>query len=172
MATIHTFSSTNSKFNFLVGLYYITLSYPWVSQSEIETLVTRVKYYIRGGIIRCRESGTPPVATLPAGCGTLALATLSVGWGTLPVAILPVGCGTRWHCPPKTGFDPGGLMPISLPLGPGPHNIEYLWVSRKETFGFFETWMLERGLNPRNPTMQEQAGSFNNCTRPPALYPS
>ena len=40
MATIHTFSSTNSKFNVLV-------------------------YYMRGGIFRCREGGNlkiPPVA--------------------------------------------------------------------------------------------------------------
>ena len=35
--------------------------------------------------------------------------------------------------------NPGGLMPSSLPLGPGPHNIEYLQVSKEETFGFFET---------------------------------
>ena len=36
-------------------------------------------------------------------------------------------------------LNPGGQMPCSLPLGPGPHNIEYLQVSREETFGFFET---------------------------------
>ena len=35
--------------------------------------------------------------------------------------------------------NPGGLMPSSPPLGPGPRNIEYLRVSREETFGFFET---------------------------------
>ena len=35
--------------------------------------------------------------------------------------------------------NPGGLMPSSLHLGPGPHNIEYLQVIRKETFCFFET---------------------------------
>ena len=35
--------------------------------------------------------------------------------------------------------NPGGLMPSSLPLGPGPHNIEYLRLSREDTFGFFET---------------------------------
>ena len=46
------------------------------------------------------------------------------------------------------------------------HNIESLCVSREETFCFFETWMPERGLNPRPPTFQ--AGSFNHCTRAPA----
>ena len=35
--------------------------------------------------------------------------------------------------------EPGGLMPSLLPLGPGPHNIEYLRVSREETCGFFES---------------------------------
>ena len=34
------------------------------------------------------QSATQPVATLPAGCGTLPVAILSVGCGTLPV-----GCG-------------------------------------------------------------------------------
>ena len=42
-------------------------------------------------------------------------------------------------------------------------NIEYLQVSREETFCFFETWMPERSSNPRSPTCQ--AGSFSHCTR-------
>ena len=50
-------------------------------------------------------------------------------------------------------------MPDSLPLGPGPHNIEYLRVSREETFFFFN-------LNARagfEPTISD----FSN--RPAAL---
>ena len=47
------------------------------------------------------------------------------------------------------------------------HNIESLRVSGEQTFGFLETWMPERGSNPRSPTFQ--AGSFNHCTRAPAL---
>ena len=38
----------------------------------------------------------------------------------------------------------------------------------EETFCFFETWMAERGSNPRSPTFQ--VGNFNHCTRAPALY--
>ena len=49
-----------------------------------------------------------------------------------------------------------------------PHNIESLRVSGGETFCFFETWRPEWGSNPGSPTFQ--AGSFNHCTRAPALH--
>ena len=39
MATIHTFSSTNSKFNFLVGLYYIII-YNVLLYTELSVSVT------------------------------------------------------------------------------------------------------------------------------------
>ena len=49
-----------------------------------------------------------------------------------------------------------------------PHNIKSLGVSREKTFCFFETWMPERGSNPRSLTFKE--GSFNYCTRAFASY--
>ena len=48
-----------------------------------------------------------------------------------------------------------------------PHNIESLCVSGEKTFCFFETWMSERGSNPRFPTFQAAAWT---CTRTPTLY--
>ena len=59
----------------------------------------------------------------------------------------------------------GGTIPY---LGHYIQNIEYLRVSEEETFGFFETWMPERDSKPLSPT--SQAGSFNHCTRAPALH--
>ena len=60
-----------------------------------------------------------------------------------------------------------GLKPSTLPLSHGgPHNIEYLRMSGKETVCFFETRGPEWGLNLRSPTYQ--ARSFNYCTKIPA----
>ena len=64
--------------------------------------------------------------------------------------------------------NPGGICPSSLLLGHKAfHNIEFLRMSGEETFCFFETWMPERGSNPRSPTFK--AGSFNHCTNALAL---
>ena len=60
--------------------------------------------------------------------------------------------------------NPDGLRLSPLPLGYGSlPNIEFLRVSREETFCFFETWMPEWGSNPRSPTFL--TGSFNHYTR-------
>ena len=65
--------------------------------------------------------------------------------------------------------NPGCLRPSSLPLGHrGSHNSKYLRVSGKETHRLFETWISERGSNPRSPTFQ--ACSFSHCTRAPASH--
>ena len=48
------------------------------------------------------------------------------------------------------------------------HNIESLRVNGEETFCFFETWRPEWGSNPRSPTFQALAGSFNHGTKAPA----
>ena len=56
----------------------------------------------------------------------------------------------RWmrrHCSPDTGFENRTLA-------------QYWILSGEETFGFFETWMPERGTKPRSPAFQ--AGSFNH----------
>ena len=60
-------------------------------------------------------------------------------------------------------------MTLPLSVTEAPHNIESLRVSWEETFCFFETWTPEWGSNARSPTFQ--AGSFNRCTRAPALTP-
>ena len=65
---------------------------------------------------------------------------------------------------------PCGLRPNTLPLGTeAPYNIKSLWVSGEEKFCFFEIWRPEWGSNRRSSPFQ--AGSFNHCTRPPALGP-
>ena len=77
----------------------------------------------------------------------------------------------RWHCPLDTGF---GIRTLAvwdraryISVTEVPHNIESSRVSGEETFCFFETWRPERSSSPRSPTFQ--AGSFNHCTRAPAL---
>ena len=47
------------------------------------------------------------------------------------------------------------------------HNIEFSRVIGGETFCFFENWRPGWGSNPRTKTFQ--TGSFNHCTRAPAL---
>ena len=73
----------------------------------------------------------------------------------------------RWRCPPETGFEIRTMAVWDraryLLVTEAPHNIEFLRLSREETFCFFETWRPEWGSNPRSPTFQ--ADSFNHCTR-------
>ena len=67
----------------------------------------------------------------------------------------------RWHCPPDTGFEIRVMVVWGraryLSVTEAPHNTEYLRVSGKETFCFFETWMTEWGSNPRSPTFLAEA---------------
>ena len=78
----------------------------------------------------------------------------------------------RWHCPPDTRFEIGALAVWGraryLSVTKTHHNIKSLRVRGEETFCFFEIWRPEWGSNPRSPTFQ--AGSFNRCTRAPALF--
>ena len=71
-----------------------------------------------------------------------------------------------WHRIRKSS--PCCLRRCTLPLGHGgsPH----YWIFKSERVRnilFFETWRPEWDLKPRSPTFQ--AGSFNHCTRAPAL---
>ena len=78
----------------------------------------------------------------------------------------------RWHCPPDTGFVIRALAVWGraryFSVMEAPHSNKYLRVSGEETFCFIETWMPERGTNPRSPIFQ--SGSFNHCTRAPDLW--
>ena len=64
----------------------------------------------------------------------------------------------RWHCPPDIAFEIRTLAVWGrvryFSFTEAPRNIESLRMSREETFCFFETWMPERGSNPRSPTSQ------------------
>ena len=54
-----------------------------------------------------------------------------------------------------------------------PHNIKSLQVSEKVTICFFETWMPAGGRTRDRRFSKEyifHAGSFNHCTRAPALF--
>ena len=78
----------------------------------------------------------------------------------------------RLHCPSDREFVIRALAVCErgrhLSATDAPHNIEYLCVSRKKTFWFFETWMPpQRGSNPWSPTIQ--AGGFNHCIRDPGF---
>ena len=77
----------------------------------------------------------------------------------------------RWHCPTDTELEIRAPAvwgrACYLSVTEASHNMQCLLVCGKETFCFFETLMPERGSSPRSPTFQ--AGSFNHCTRTPAL---
>ena len=77
----------------------------------------------------------------------------------------------RCHCPPDTEFQIRTLAVWGraryFSITETPHTIESLRSGREERICFFETWMPERGSNPRHLTFQE--GSFNQCTRAPPL---
>ena len=77
----------------------------------------------------------------------------------------------RWPCPPATEFEIRALAVWGrahyFSVTDFPRNIESVRVSGEETCSFFDTWELQWGLNPWSPTFQ--AGSFNHCTRAPAL---
>ena len=77
----------------------------------------------------------------------------------------------RWHCPPDTGFEIRALAIWGRVryLSEAPYNIESLWVSGEEKHCLFKTSRPERGSNPWSATFP--AGSFNHCTRAPALMP-
>ena len=63
---------------------------------------------------------------------------------------------------------PGGLRLSTLSLNHGRSPQYQIFTSeRGKTFRFLETWKPEWGSNPRFPILQ--AGSFNHCTRAPAL---
>ena len=63
-------------------------------------------------------------------------------------------------------FSPGGLRSSRLLLDHGEPPQYWIFTNeRGRNFSFFETFMSERGTNPRSPSFQ--AGSFNHCTSPP-----
>ena len=76
-----------------------------------------------------------------------------------------------WHCLPDTRLEIRTLAVWGraryVSVTEAPHNIESLRVSVEEAFRFFKIWMPERVTNPQSATFQ--AGSFNHCTRDPAL---
>ena len=63
-------------------------------------------------------------------------------------------------------LSPGSLRPSTLPLGHGGSQQYWIFMSERGKC-FFETWGPDWGSNPRSPNFQ--AGSFNHCTRAPAL---
>ena len=78
----------------------------------------------------------------------------------------------RWPCPVDIWFEIRALAVLDLArstvmVTEAPHNIEYLRVSRKETFRLNATECHSWGSNPRSPTFQ--TGSLNHWTRSPAL---
>ena len=75
----------------------------------------------------------------------------------------------RWHCPPDTEFAIRALAVWGRHATYRSRRLPTIFNLHEwaEIFCFFETWIPERGLNPRSATFQ--AGSFNQCTRAPAL---
>ena len=69
----------------------------------------------------------------------------------------------RCHCPPDTGFEIEPCWSTEAA-----HNIQYLQLSRGETFCFFETWMPEQETNPRSLTFL--AGTRTPTPPPPPPF--
>ena len=82
----------------------------------------------------------------------------------------------RWDCPPDTGFEIQAPVVWGraryLSVTEAPHNIKSLQVNEAVTICFFETWMPAGGRTRDLRFSKEyivQAGSFNHCTKAPAL---